>query len=315
MSNKEEKSCASTSINWYPGQKEKTKKQIIEDLKMIDIAIEIVDARIPKASKNPHMEQYLKNKNRIMILNKSDLADEKTTQEWIDYYKKNNIKAIAIEANSGKGINQVTNEIKSEYNKIQEKYNDKGRIGHTIKVMILGIPNVGKSTFINSLSKKNTAKVENRPGVTRNKQWIKIDNNIDLMDTPGMLWPKLDDGETSLHLAFTNSIGQTAIDSEEIAYYLLKFLIENYPTNVENRYGIKIVSTIDEKNVEVTDTDEQDMYNVESDQTLEIRDTIARKKGCILSGGRINEQKISDMILNDFQSGKLGKISLESPEY
>ena len=118
-----------------------------------------------------------------------------------------------------------------------------------------------------------------------------------------------------MHLAFTNSIGQTAIDSEEIAYYLLKFLIENYPTNVENRYGIKIVSTIDEKNVEVTDTDEQDMYNVESDQTLEIRDTIARKKGCILSGGRINEQKISDMILNDFQSGKLGKISLESPEY
>lgn len=286
----------STNINWYPGHMAKTKKQIIEDLKLIDIIVEVLDARIPKASQNPDILEYAKDKKRIVILNKSDLADENITKSWIKYYNEKNIRVVETEANNGTNVNKIISAINEESAEIEKNYREKGRVGHTIKVMILGIPNVGKSTIINSLAKRNIAKVENKPGVTKKKQWIKIGNNIELMDTPGMLWPKFDNEEIALHLAFTNSIGQSAIDKEEIAYELLKYLLSNYRENIEKRYGTKI-------------------ENKEFDpaEVIEIRDEIAKNKGCILSGGRINEQKISDMILNDFQTGKLGKISLEIP--
>ena len=285
------------SINWYPGHMAKTKKQIIEDLKLIDIIVEVLDARIPRASQNPDILEYAKNKKRIVILNKADLADEKVTKDWKEYYNKKNIRVVETEANTGTNVNKIISAINAESEELEKKYIEKGRKGHTIKVMILGIPNVGKSTIINSLAKKNIAKVENKPGVTKKKQWIKIGTNIELMDTPGMLWPKFDNEEIALHLAFTNSIGQSAIDNEEIAYELLKHLLSSYKENVENRYGINIENKV-----------------FAPDEIIEIRDEIAKKKGCILSGGRINEQKISDMILIDFQTGKLGKISLEMPE-
>ena len=277
------------NINWYPGHMAKTKKQLIEDLKLIDIVVEVVDARIPLASINPDIQEYIKDKTKIVVLNKADLADENETKNWVKKYNSQGITAVEVEASNGKNIQAVINKIKEEYEKIKEKYIQKGRIGKAIRVMVIGIPNVGKSTFINSLAKRNTAKVGNKPGVTKQKQWIKIDNNIEIMDTPGMLWPRLDNQEYAMHLAFCGTIGENSIDNEEIAYYLLEYLIKNYPNRIEERYNIII----------------------ENKETMEILEEIARKRGAIVSGGNINMQKISDIILNEFRSGKLGRITIE----
>ena len=277
------------NINWYPGHMAKTKKQLIEDLKLIDIVVEVVDARIPLASINPDIQEYIKDKTKIVVLNKADLADENETKNWVKKYNSQGITAVEVEASNGKNIQAVINKIKEEYEKIKEKYIQKGRIGKAIRVVVIGIPNVGKSTFINSLAKRNTAKVGNKPGVTKQKQWIKIDNNIEIMDTPGMLWPRLDNQEYAMHLAFCGTIGENSIDNEEIAYYLLEYLIKNYPNRIEERYNIKI----------------------ENKETMEILEEIARKRGAIVSGGNINIQKISDIILNEFRSGKLGRITIE----
>ena len=277
------------NLNWYPGHMAKTKKQLIEDLKLIDIVVEVVDARIPLASINPDIQEYIKEKTKIVVLNKADLADENETKNWVKKYNSQGITAVEVEASNGKNIQSVVNKIKVEYEKIKEKYIQKGRIGKSIRVMVIGIPNVGKSTFINSLAKRNTAKVGNKPGVTKQKQWIKIDNNIEIMDTPGMLWPRLDNQEYAMHLAFCGTIGENSIDNEEIAYYLLEYLIKNYPNRIEERYNIKI----------------------ENKETMEILEEIARRRGAIVSGGNINMQKISDIILNEFRSGKLGRITIE----
>ena len=269
----------------------KTKKQIIEDLKLIDIVIEILDARVPLASQNPDIEDIIKNKSKIIVLNKSDLADNNITNKWIEFYKTKGIKAIAVESTNSKGIKDVIEAIKKEYTNIKEKYIQKGRIGKAIRVMVVGIPNVGKSTFINSIAKRNTAKVGNKPGVTKQKQWIKVAEEIELMDTPGMLWPKLENKDYAMHLSFVGAIGDNAIDKEEIAYYLLDYLIKNNPERINLR------------------------FNIESEQkeTMEILEEIAKKRGALLSGGNINMQKVSEIILNEFQSGKLGRITIELP--
>ena len=283
-----------TNINWYPGHMAKTKKQIIEDLKLIDVVVEVLDARIPVSSRNRDLEQYIEKKKRVVVLNKADLADINITRMWQEKFKEQGIIAVPMEAANKKGTQDVINAIMSQAQEIIQKYAEKGRIGRTIKVMVLGIPNVGKSTFINSLSKKNIVKVENRPGVTKQKQWIKINNQIELMDTPGMLWPKLDNEKVQMNLAFTNSIGQNAIDNEEIAYYLLDYLLQNYSKRILERYNLE-----EEQILEIP--------------TYEVMELIARKKGALLPGAKVDTMKISNIILNDFQSGKLGKISLERP--
>lgn len=289
--NNNAKEFSKMAISWYPGHMAKTKKQIIEDLKLIDIVIEILDARIPLASVNPDIEECIKGKDKIVILNKADLADESVTKKWIEEYKKQGIIAIEVEANTGKGINKVIEEIKKQYTVIKEKYIKKGRIGKSARIMILGIPNVGKSTFINTLAKRNTAKVGNKPGVTKQKQWIKITQDIELMDTPGMLWPRLDDKGLALDLAFVGTISSNAIDNEELAYNLLEYLVINYPDKIKERYKVEL----------------------EGKETIDIMEEIARKRGAILSGGEINMQKVSDIILNEFQNGKLGRITIEIP--
>ena len=293
----------------------KTKEQIIADLKLIDIVIEILDARVPRASQNPDIEEFIKNKNKIIVLNKADLADNNFTNKWIEYFTKKGIKAIAVEANTSKGIKEVMSAIEEEYSKIKEKYNQKGRTGKAIRVMVVGIPNVGKSTFINSITKRNTAKVGNRPGVTKQKQWIKVTNDIELMDTPGMLWPKFENKELALHLAFVGTIGENAIDKEEISYYLLEYLIKNYPQKIMERFNVEVYKSEDkqERNQTILNKDEASVIKNNKKETTDILEEIARKRGALLSGGNINMQKISDIILNEFQSGKIGRITIELP--
>ena len=304
----------------------KTKEQIIADLKLIDIVIEILDARVPLASQNPDIEDVIKNKKKIIVLNKADLADVSSTNKWIDFYAKEGIKAVAVESNTSKGIKDVIEAIKEEYSDIKEKYAQKGRIGKAIRVMVVGIPNVGKSTFINSIAKRNTAKVGNKPGVTKQKQWIKVTNDIELMDTPGMLWPKFENNELAMHLAFVGTIGDNAIDKEEIAYYLLKYLIKNYPQKLIERFNVEVYKTNDDKEEIVNDDNKEidvpisnngksssNIDKKEPKETEEVLEEIARKRGALLPGGNINMQKISDIILNEFQSGKLGRITIEFP--
>lgn len=304
----------------------KTKEQIIADLKLIDIVIEILDARVPLASQNPDIEDVIKNKKKIIVLNKADLADVSSTNKWIDFYAKEGIKAVAVESNTSKGIKDVIEAIKEEYSDIKEKYAQKGRIGKAIRVMVVGIPNVGKSTFINSIAKRNTAKVGNKPGVTKQKQWIKVTNDIELMDTPGMLWPKFENNELAMHLAFVGTIGDNAIDKEEIAYYLLKYLIKNYPQKLIERFNVEVYKTNDDKEEIVNDDNKEidvpisnngksssNIDKKEPKETEEVLEEIARKRGALLPGGNINMQKISDIILNEFQSGKLGRITIELP--
>ncbi len=296
---KKEKSLPSTSINWYPGHMAKTKRQIIEDLKLIDIVIEILDARIPISSQNPDINKLIQNKKRIIVLNKSDLSDKKQNEKWITYFKQKDYQAILVDSNSGKGIKECLSAIKKLYE--SDTYIEKGRIGKSIRVMILGIPNVGKSSFINRISKKTSAQVGNKPGVTRQKQWIKIEDNIELMDTPGVLWPKFESEEVALNLAYTGTIKNDILQSIEIGFQLLKFLIKNCRNNVIIRYKL------DDKKIEEIMKSEKE----ENDVILEILYEIGKKRGALISGGEIDEEKTANIILDDFRSGKLGEITLE----
>ena len=292
-----------TNINWYPGHMAKTKRQIIEDLKLIDVVIEILDARIPISSKNPDMQEIIKNKKRIIVLNKSDLADEIKTKAWIEYYKKNGIIAIKVDANQGKGIQEVAQNIEKVMQNELEQIAKKGRIGKKIRVMVLGIPNVGKSSFINRLAKKNSTVVGNKPGVTKQKQWIRLDDKIELLDTPGVLWPKFQNEEIALNLAYTGTIKDDIIDKVEISYNLLKYLLENYFEKVIQRYGLNF-----EEIEEILNNDN----NPKNENIMEIFYLIGKKRGAIVSGGKIDEKKVANIILEDFREIKFGRITLET---
>ena len=277
----------------------KTKKQIIEDIKLIDIVIELLDARIPISSRNPDMQRIIQNKKRIVVLNKSDLAEDFETKKWVEYYKKNNIPAIIADANLGKGIKDILKKVENIMQEDMEKAAAKGRVKRNIRIMILGIPNVGKSSLINRLCNKKTTVVGNRPGVTKQKQWVRIANNIELLDTPGVLWPKFEDEVVALNLSYTGSIKDEVLQTIEIAFSLLTFLYENYKKNLMERYKIS-----EEEIVDINSEDEnEEIYNL-----LKL---IGRKRGAVVSGGEVDEEKTANIILTDFRSGKLGKITLE----
>lgn len=301
MSN--EKSCASTSINWYPGHMAKTMRQIEDDIKLVDIVIELLDARIPISSQNPEIAGRIKNKKKIIILNKADLADEKINQKWVLYFEKQNIPAVLIDSNSGKGIEKFIKKIEEMMQEMLEEQAKRGRVGRKIRAMILGIPNVGKSSFINRISKRTTAEVGNKPGVTKKKQWIRINDKVELLDTPGVLWPKFESEEVALNLAFTGSIKENVLQRTEVAYQLVKFLLENYRKNLCERYNFS-----EEHIEEVLNQDQPENFNI-----YEIMLEIGRKRGCVVSGGEIDEEKTSKIILDEFKNGKLGKITLEKP--
>ena len=269
------------NINWYPGHMAKTKKQIIEDLKLIDVVVEILDARIPISSRNPDIKQ---------------------NNNWVAKFKKDGIEAVLVNSNNGDGINTAIKKIEEIYKSRQEKYANKGRIGKSIRVMIVGIPNVGKSSFINRLTKKNSATVGNKPGVTRQKQWIRINQNIELMDTPGVLWPKFESEEVALNLAYTGTIKDDVLQTIEVGFSLLKKLIIDYPDNLVERYKLEkqeIEAILGQTELE------------ENEKILEIMHIIGRKRGAIISGGNVDEEKTAKIILEDFRNGKLGRITLE----
>ena len=298
---KEENSYHKINLNWYPGHMAKTKKQIIQDLKLIDIVIELLDARIPISSQNPNIAEITKNKKKIIVLNKCDLSDDRQNKLWVEYFKNKNIPAVLVDSNSGRGIDECIRQIEKIMQVDLDAHAEKGRTGRKIRAMILGIPNVGKSSFINRISKRTTAGVGNKPGVTKQKQWIRINEKIELLDTPGVLWPKFESEEVALHLCFTGTIKEEILDKVEIAYQLTKFLLENYRKKLCKRYKL------DEENVEkILKQDQPENNNI-----YEIMLEIGKKRGCIMSGGRIDEEKTSRLILDEFKNGKLGKMTIE----
>lgn len=279
------------NINWYPGHMKKTKDLLQENLKLVNIVIEVIDARIPIASKNPDFDQLFRDKKRLIVLNKYDLADPNLNKAWEEYYKSKGWSSVLYNSTNNKELRKLDSAIADASKEIIERYKKRGLLNKTIKAMIVGIPNVGKSTLINSLAKKKSAKTGNMPGVTKGKQWIHLAGNIDLLDTPGILWPKFEDEKSALNLAFTGAIKDEVLVLEEIA---LKF--------VEKMIELNKVSAILEK------------YNIEpGKKPLDILDNIALKKGFILNKTEIDYLRVANLLLNDFRSGKLGLITLETP--
>ena len=281
------------SIQWFPGHMAKTRRMITANLKMVDAVVEITDARIPQSSRNPDLNNLISGKPRVVLLNKCDEADDKTTEKWLSYYRSQGIYAMAADCRSGKGLKNFVPMIKEVLKDLLERRKAKGIIGAPLHLMIVGIPNVGKSSFINRMAKSKKTKVEDRPGVTREKQWVKIDEEIELLDMPGVLWPKFEDKLVGEKLAFTGAVKDDILDIELLASRLLSFLCENsYKDKVVSRY-----------NIEISDEDEG----------YEILEKVGRKRGMLISGGEVNTERAAITVLDEFRSGKLGKITLEEP--
>ncbi|AAO35821.1 GTP-binding protein [Clostridium tetani E88] len=279
-------------INWFPGHMAKTRRELKENLKMVDAIIEIRDARIVKSSANPEIENICGNKPRIILLNKSDLGEEKVTNEWIKALSGENTKVIAINSLKDSGMKKIKNAIDDLLKEKTEKLKAKGLKNIVNRVMVVGIPNVGKSTFINRMAKSSIAKTGDRPGVTKSRQWIKTKIGVELMDTPGILWPKFEDEKVGLNLAFTGAIKDEIMDIETLALNLIERLSEDYGENLKERYKLDKLEEIPLDNME----------------------NIAKKRGAILGRGEIDYNRVAIMILDEFRGGKLGRISLEKPE-
>lgn len=283
------------SIQWFPGHMTRTKRQIESQLKLVDAVAVILDARVPYSSCNPDLRSVINNKPRLVVMNKCDMADPVETKKWLSVFKQNNISAIALDCKSGKGLNAFIPTVKNVLSDRIKAWESKGMTGRTIKVMVVGIPNVGKSSFINRMSKQNRAKVEDRPGVTRGNQWYSITKNIEMLDTPGVLWPKFDDKIVGERLAFTGAVKDQILDTELLAVRLLDFLRSLKPADFIARFRLEDV-----------DLDAVDSY--------ELLNIIGKKRGMLISGGEINTERAAIMLLDEFRSGKLGRITLEMPE-
>lgn len=280
------------SIQWFPGHMAKTKRMIKASLPLVDAVVEIIDARIPNSSKNPDLQTLIEGKPRVVILNKCDTADEASVQKWISWYNKQGITAIATDCRSGRGVNKFVPAVKSVLKDMLAKYEAKGMTGRVIHVMVVGIPNVGKSSFINRLAKQKKAKVEDRPGVTLNKQWVKIADDVELLDMPGVLWPKFEDKTVGERLAFTGAVKDDVVDVEALASRLLYVLNGMYRDTLTSRYKIQT-------------EDEEDGY--------EILKKVGKSRGMLISGGEINTERAAITVLDEFRSGKLGRVTLELP--
>ena len=278
------------TIQWFPGHMARTRRKIQESLSQVDAVIEIVDARIPLSSRNPELDHWVGRKPRLIVLTKADLADEMATKHWIAYFESRGIAAIAVDCKSGRGFNGFMPALRHVLHDLIEKWESKG-MNHAIRAMIVGIPNVGKSSFINRLNKGGKAKVEDRPGVTRQNQWFVIEG-AQLLDTPGVLWPKFEDHTVALHLAFTGAIKDQVLDMEEMACELLGILSSSYRDLLIARY--KLTDELPEDN-------------------WELLQLVARKRGMLVSGGEVDTERAAIMLLDEYRGGKLGRITLEKP--
>lgn len=277
-------------FQWYPGHMTKARRMMQEDMKLIDVVIELVDARIPYSSKNPDIDELAKNKTRVILLNKYDLADKRYTELWKQYFEKKGYFVTLVNSKNGNGVKQVNDVVQKACQEKIERDRKKGILNRPIRAMVVGIPNVGKSTFINSFAGKASAKTGNKPGVTKGKQWIRLNKNIELLDTPGILWPKFEDQAVGLRLAMIGSIREEILNIQELAFELIKYLIQNYKGNLSTRYQID-----------------------ETMDALMNMNLIAEKRACRMKGGELDLEKAAGFIMDDFRNGKLGNITLEFP--
>ena len=283
------------TIQWFPGHMTKTKRQIQSSLKLVDAVAEIIDARIPVSSRNPDLAKLVQNKPRVILLNKCDMANQTATKMWIDYFKKQNLVAIPVDCKSGRGLDKYAPAVNTVMSHKIARLKEKGMVNPTIRIMIVGIPNVGKSSFINKMVKKNRAKVEDRPGVTRGNQWYTIAKNLEMLDTPGVLWPKFDDKTVGEHLAFTGAVKDQILDIELLAVRLLDFIKELKPADFITRFKLE----------------NEDIENIDSYELLKM---IGKKRGMLISGGEIDTERAAIMLLDEFRSAKLGRITVEMPQ-
>lgn len=282
------------TVQWFPGHMAKTRRLIKESLSQVDAVTEILDARIPLASRNPELDELTQKKPRIVLLNKCDMADSETTKQWIEYFKEKGQYAIAVDCRSGKGLNRYQPLIRTVLKDKIKQNEEKGMAGKPLRVMVVGIPNTGKSSFINRMAGKSRAKVADKPGVTRHNQWFAIGNGIELLDTPGVLWPKFDDPEVGDKLAFIGSVKDEVTDVETMAARLLKILIKDYKPLLCERYKLKDEDVCDK-------------------EVWEVMESIGKKRGMLIRGGEIDTERVSVMLLDEYRSAKLGKISFEKP--
>lgn len=280
-----------SNINWYPGHMAKTGRLIADNLKLVDVVVELLDARIPYSSQNPSLKEILGNKPRVIALNKSDMADLEITKKWVDYFKSKGIIAVPIDSISGKGVNRLKDVVRETIKDKIQRDLDRGMRERPARMMVVGIPNVGKSSFINKLSKRAGAKTGDRPGVTTSKQWIRISGGYELLDTPGILWPKFDE-ETGVKLAFTGAIRDEVYDIAEVACRLCSYLAKNVPDKFMEKYKLDDIDK----------------------QGHELLFDIGKKRGCLISGGEVDYDRASRILLDEFRACKLGNITLEKPE-
>ncbi|MGN0475420.1 MAG: ribosome biogenesis GTPase YlqF [Acutalibacteraceae bacterium] len=281
------------NIHWYPGHMTKTRRRMADCIKLVDGVVEIIDARIPMSSRNPEIDEITSNRPRIVLLNKADVADSASTSRWIDYFTQKGARAIACDCKTGKGLNNFSAEVRKLLADKIAVWESKGMGGRSIKLMVVGIPNVGKSSFINRMCKVGKAKVADRPGVTRGNQWFTIGGGIELLDTPGVLWPKFDDMEVGRKLAFTGAVKDAVVDIETLCLDLLGYMSRYYPERLCERYKLD---------------------SVEGMAPLEIMEAVAKKRGMIMRGGDYDYERVSVMLLDEYRGGKLGKITLEQPD-
>lgn len=290
-------------VQWFPGHMAKTRRIMASNMKLVDAVVEITDARIPYSSRNPEIKKICGAKPRLVLLNKADSADADVTSMWIDYYNRNGVPALATDCRSGRNVNKFYPMLRELLTDDIEKWNTRGMAGRPLRLMIVGIPNVGKSSFINRLAGAKAAKVEDRPGVTRGKQWVSLDDGFELLDMPGVLWPKFDDKLVGERLAFTGAVKDVILDTEYLACRLLEFLDENYHDMLTERYGI-----------ETDDIPPAEDELAGCTVGYEILERIGKKRGFLVSGGEINTERAANTVLDEFRGGKIGRISLEKPK-
>ena len=279
-------------INWYPGHMKKTKEMVQNNLKLVDVVIELLDARIPLSSKNPEIDKLAHNKPRVVVLNKSDLSDRAKLNKWISYYQSKGIKAIPVDTLKGSGVNKIVEECKNVTKEKMDALKEKGRKERAIRVMIVGVPNVGKSSLINKLTGRKSTQTGDRPGVTKGKQWVRLKGNFELLDTPGILWPKFEDQKIALNLAFTRAIKDEILDIDTLGLKFIEKMSEIEPEKLKARYKLDSLG----------------------EEPLETMEMIGRKRGFILGRNELDYTRIAKTVLNEFREGKLGQITLEVPE-